>query len=157
MAFSRLFGKSTKKDPPSPGSNNSSDLSEREGDHNFTLIDQAPPAPNSEAPPTYQSLNQLPYQLPQHQNRGGAGAAGGPGVKPAKLQSQLSHPLEGVVFHLSPKLATDSELDQMTQTVDNLMSRMKSMEWAAFDYNFALEKSVLSSDLRIDQINIEQP
>ena len=55
----------------------------------------------------FHSFSQLPYQLPQRQSVGGAGAPpGGGGVK---YTSQLSHPLEGVVFHLSPKLATGTQ------------------------------------------------
>lgn len=159
MAFSRLFGKG-KKEPPSPsGSQNSPDLSEREGDDNFTLVDQKPmnPQPNADLPPTYQSVNQLPYQLLTRMPGGSpATAAGsGGGVGPPTLQKQISHPLEGVVFHLSPKLATDSELDQLTSTVDNVMSRIKNIEWAAFDYDLSLEKSVLSSEISLDSVSIK--
>ena len=62
------------------------------------------------------SINNLPYQLPQGGVMGGARHA-------PHLEKQLSHPLDGVVFNLSPKLATDSELDHMTMTVDSVMNR----------------------------------
>jgi hypothetical protein len=35
------------------------------------------------------------------------------------------------------------------------LSRIKSLEWAAFDYNFSLEQGVLASDLTVDGVRID--
>lgn len=150
MALSRLFGKS-KKDPPSPsGSHTSPETSEREGEEGFTILGETKPttstAPANDLPPPYLSVSQLPYPV-----REGAG----PALGSASSGSGGSHPLDGVMFQLSPRLTTDSELDQMSLAVEAVMTRIRSLEWAAFDYNFSLEQGVLSSDLNLDGVRID--
>jgi hypothetical protein len=41
------------------------------------------------------------------------------------------------------------------QIIPYIVFRIKSMEWAAFDYNFSLEQGVLSSDINMDSIRID--
>eukprot|EP00088_Acartia_fossae_P052955 TRINITY_DN6003_c0_g2_i1.p1 TRINITY_DN6003_c0_g2~~TRINITY_DN6003_c0_g2_i1.p1 ORF type:complete len:175 (+),score=40.06 TRINITY_DN6003_c0_g2_i1:77-601(+) len=173
MAFSRLFGKSSKKDPPSPsGSNNSPDLSERETD-DFTLVENNKNvAGGAEAlAATFHNISKLPYPaLPNQSNTspypalppigggvgypppgGGGGHNANSNTRPASAQN---HPLDGVQFQLSPRLATDSQLDQIVVSVESVMSRVKNVDWASLDYNFTLERSILSTDISMDGVKI---
>jgi len=163
MAFSRLFGK-VKKDPPSPsGSHNSPDLSERETEDNFTLVENKPTT--IALANTLENISRLPYPLPNQNSHypalpsGGGGGGyppqpqgGGGGLK--SQQSSSNHPLDGVQFQLSPRLATDSQLDQIVFSVETVMSRVKNVDWTSMDYNFNLERSILTSELDLDGVKI---
>lgn len=137
----RLFGKNSKRDtgPHSPeGSNASPGLEEREGIEGFTVLDpkQNAPVGGQDVPPSYNSVaQQLPYQLPGRSVP----------ASPVRQNSTFSHPLAGVQFSLSPRLTTDSELQYITAAVDSVLAKIKGVEWAAFDYSFTLEQSVVGT------------
>jgi hypothetical protein len=160
MAFARLFGQSKRRDPPSPSGSTNSE--EKEGEEGFTVVGDT--RASNAAPPNdpFSYLTQLPYQLPNqggYPPPGGAPPGGGGGVPRTtpSFQSQTSvreAPLDGVLFQLSPRLTTDSELEYMTTAVDSVMNKIKSMDWAAFDYNFSLERSVIANDVNIDGVNL---
>jgi len=156
MAFARLFGKSTRRDdPPSPsGSTNS----EREGEEGFTVVGETRPGvPSNDQQSNYynqvMNVSQLPYQLPNQQHgypsQQGGGAPHPPGALPPTYQTQTSvhQPLDGVLFTLSPRLKTDSELEYMTAAVDSVMAKIEGLDWGAFEYSFALERTVLVNEL----------
>jgi len=138
-------------------------MGEREGEEGFTMVGESrgPASGHPDGHPSYFPASHLPYQLPNqggYPPGGGGGVAGGRGGTPNPgFQSQTSvreAPLDGVLFQLSPRLTTDSELEYMTTAVDAVMSKIKSMDWAAFDYNFNLERSVLANDINIDGVSL---
>jgi len=142
----RLFGKS-KRDTGtySPeGSNASPDHEEQEGAEGFTVLEpkSSVGVPSHDIPPSYNSVTQLPYQLP--------GRGGGNLPAPARQNSTPSNPLAGVQFTLSPRLTTDTEIQYITAAVDSVMARVKGIEWAAFEYNFNLEQSVLGTTQEVE-------
>ena len=75
-------------------------------------------------------MSQLPYPVREGNggfpglSGGGSGSGGGGGGSSGVGASGGgSHPLDGVVFQLSPRLTTDSELDQMSLAVEAVMTR----------------------------------
>jgi hypothetical protein len=68
------------------------------------------------------SVGQLPY--PVHDRAGGGSGAALSGGN-SSGGGGSSHPLDGVVFQLSPRLTTDTELDQMSLAVEAVMTRYR--------------------------------
>merc|ERR1712080_150280 len=79
---------------------------------------------------------QLPYQLPRQGNT----PAGG-----VERRRSEQHPLSGVTFTLSPRLTQGRELEYITAAVDSVLTKMGGIDWAAYEYSFGLEQSVLDN------------
>jgi len=149
----RLFGskKERKDGPPSPEGAGGSDHEEREAAEGFTELVPSRPAPGTpaqalpggEGPPTYSSLQQqLPYQLPRQGNTPGG----------LERRSSEQHPLSGVTFTLSPRLTQDRELEYITAAVDSVLAKMGGIDWAAYEYSFGLEQSVLDNQAALPSV-----
>lgn len=154
-AFSRLFGKGSKKVPPSPSDQGSDHaVSEDEG---FTVVGGAPKdRPHSYAGPPN---NASPYPaLPQQENspypiRGVAPTSGpGPGgYNTLSSQSSVTmpHVLDGVPFELSPRCSSSGrtrELDALLADATTKLDAAQSLIQSS-NYDFRLEKNVIDSDI----------
>ncbi len=139
----RLFGRKTKKSsttsasPATTSPGNPAVVAEDEG---FSVVSGSsnqpvypnitnPYAPN--VPQTAQSITEQ-NGLPQ---KGGKNAPG-----------SASAYLDGVPFVLSTK-CSGTDLDALVARVEGISERVKNVDWAATEYNFNLEKSVVSQDL----------
>merc|ERR1711971_796883 len=142
-----------------------SDHEEREAPEGFTELVPSRPAPGTpahalpggEGPPTYSSLQQqLPYQLPRQGNTPGS----------LERRGSEQHPLSGVTFTLSPRLTQvannvivlelfhhqDRELEYITAAVDSVLAKMGGIDWAAYEYSFGLEQSVLDNQAALPSV-----
>jgi len=166
-ALSRLFGKGHKKSNqlPSPGGGESSSGGENDGD--FTLIGntRAEEAGASAAAMAY-AHNPPSYHAAVKNSPGGGYQVSYPpvalGTSSPRVgedsnkeheHTSFSSPtppanmLEGVPFDFSPHcLAAISGTERTSDNLESVINKVKSLNWVhASDYNFRLEKSVISS------------
>lgn len=151
-ALSRLFGKSSKKVPPSPSSLSSPSTeafssSGPNEDDGFTLLGPA----KSESPgyPLLPPTDAMPYPPG---TRGAAGASSNSnGTLPSQSSVSVPHVLDGVDFKLSGKcsLDDDSSRSQTNAFLDEVSARLDAAQnlIQASNYDFRLEKSVVESDI----------
>ena len=55
--------------------------------------------------------------------------------------------LDGIPFTLSSKCSGGNDLDEVLARVENIAERIRNVDWSTTEYDFRLEKSVVSQDL----------
>jgi len=137
----RLFGRSKAKKsstqdvgPASPS--NAAVTNEDEG---FAIVS------NNQAmvvPPSLPASNVYPVLTPELPN-------GRREDQPATLRqtSVGASALDGIPFTLSSKCSGGNDLDEVLARVENIAERIRNVDWSTTEYDFRLEKSVISQDL----------
>ena len=54
--------------------------------------------------------------------------------------------LDGIPFTLSSKCSGGNDLDEVLARVENIAERIRNVDWSTTEYDFRLEKSVISQD-----------
>ena len=166
-AISRLFGKSSKKNPQSPSSGPPTDafaspdaanVSGQEDD-GFTILGPA----RGDRPNSYQGATGLGYPVlpgsdatvpyPPNPMRGGAGPGGGnypTGTMASQSSVTMPSALDGVPFQLSAQVSTNRGRSQSRDDLlDEVGARLEAAQQLihSSNYDFRLEKSVIESDI----------
>ena len=131
----RLFGRKTKKssttNPVNTSPSNPVVTNEDEG---FAIVNPAPPMPT-------------PYPI---LNASATVASAAPASVAPTISGGTSSSafLDGIPFALSSKCqgGGSSDLDDIVARVENIAERVRSVDWSAANYDFRLERSVLSQD-----------
>jgi len=55
--------------------------------------------------------------------------------------------LDGIPFTLSSRCSGGNDLDEVLARVENIAERIRNVDWSTTEYDFRLEKSVISQDL----------
>ena len=146
----RLFGRKSKK----PSNANASPVVTNE-DEGFAIVNPPPALPTSAAP--YPILN--PTALtnsstgPPHTTSGtGSGSSTSGGGSNSAF-------LDGIPFALSSKCqgGSGSDLDEVLARVETIAERVRNVDWSSAEYDFRLEKSVLSQEISnsLQQVHME--
>ena len=144
----RLFGRKSKK----PSNSNASPVVTNE-DEGFAIVNPPPPLPSSTTP--YPILNPTvtanTSTAPPYTTSGTGSSASGGGSNSAFL--------DGIPFALSSKCqgGSGSDLDEVLARVETIAERVRSVDWSSTDYDFRLEKSVLSQEISnsLQQVHME--
>lgn len=134
----RLFGRKTKKTSTSSNPLPVSPTVTNE-DEGFSIVSHpASIYPNVSPAPQYPVVNTLP-------------ASNSPVVTQASVSSSsgASAYLEGVPFVLNTRCSGGSDLDAVLARVESIAERIRNVDWQAADYDFRLERSVLSQESMI--------
>lgn len=146
----RLFGRSkpkktsTSSNPgPASPSTNAAVTNEDEG---FAIVSNPnPPAAASNpyvAANLYPNVPPCPYPIAKPELPNGNDSS-----KTQTGSSGSSAYLDGVPFTLSSRCSGGTDLDEVLARVENIAERIRRVDWAATDYDFRLEKSVMSQDI----------
>lgn len=143
----RLFGRgkskksSTASNPsPSSPSNTAAVTNEEEGFSVVSNIVPPPPAPQSLYPNVNSPYPVIKPELPN----------GGPTTTNTQVSSGSSGSsayLDGIPFSLSSRCSGGNELDEVLARVENIAERIRNVDWSATEYDFRLEKSVITQDI----------
>ena len=137
----RLFGRKTKKSTASNSSpSNPTVTNEEEG---FSIVNAAPP------PATNSTQSPYPILNPMASNASEVGSTTVPGVSSGSSTggSSSSAFLDGIPFVLSSKCQGGNDLDEVVARVESIAERVKNVDYSASNYDFRLERSVLSQEL----------
>ena len=111
---------------------------------------------NTPPPPVTNSAFQSPYPIlnPTASNASelvsSSSAAAASGVSSGASSSGGSSSsafLDGIPFVLSSRCQGGNDLDEVVARVESIAERVKSVDWSASNYDFRLERSVLSQEL----------
>jgi len=144
----RLFGRSkTKKSstPQTPASPSNPTVSAE--DEGFAVVSAPAATPPSNNNPYSNNTPTYPVLKPEVPN----------GVKEPNTdtyKSQMSSTstgasayLDGIPFVLSSKCSGGTDHDQTLAKVESIAERIRSVDWSATQYDFRLEKSVMSQEV----------
>ena len=145
----RLFGRKTKKSTASNSSpSNPTVTNEEEG---FAIVNTPPPPPpltNSAFQSPYPILNPTASNASELVSSSSAAAASGVSSGASSSGGSSSSAfLDGIPFVLSSRCQGGNDLDEVVARVESIAERVKNVDWSASNYDFRLERSVLSQEL----------
>jgi hypothetical protein len=138
----RLFGRKPKKSSASSPSQAAPAPYVASEDEGFSVVSSTP----SNQPALYHNFNNVyPTVNP-------VPAAALNGVSSSSNQTSggsnnVGAYLDGVPFKLSSRCAGVTDLDAISARVEHITERIRNVDWSAADYDFRLERSVVSQDI----------
>lgn len=140
----RLFGRSkTKKSTTSPAS--PSTVAVTTEDEGFAVVSTPVQAGTTSTPSPYPNIgSSYPILKPELPN---GNTTGTPTVPSSSNSSGASAYLDGIPFVLSSKCNGGTEHDNTLAKVESIAERIRSVDWNSTQYDFRLEKSVLSQEI----------
>ena len=66
--------------------------------------------------------------------------------QPERQTSVGTSALDGIPFTLSSKCSGGNNLDEVLARVETIAERIRNVDWSTTEYDFRLEKSVISQD-----------
>ena len=136
----RLFGRKPKKSTTTSNSSpaNPTVTNEEEG---FAVVNTSPQVTHT----PYPILNPLASNNSAIQTAVPGGDSGG---STASGSTSSSAYLDGIPFVLSSKCkGGNNDLDEVLARVESIAERVKNVDWSASNYDFRLERSVLSQEV----------
>ncbi len=133
----RLFGRKTKKSSvASPTNPSPAVVAEDEG---FSVVS------NSSSQPVYPNIAN-PYAANANVVKSSVEQQNGTELARSNSKGGSAY-LDGVPFVLSNKCSGGADIDAILARVEGISERVRNVDWASTEYNFNLERSVVSQDL----------
>ena len=127
----RLFGRSKKEKKVSDASPSNATVTNE--DDGFAIVSNNQ---STVQPPALPPTNVYPVLAPELPN--------GTRQQTNRQNSVAASALDGVPFTLSSKCSGSNELDEVLARVENIAERIGNVDWSTTEYDFRLEKSVIS-------------
>lgn len=74
--------------------------------------------------------------------------------QPERQTSVGASALDGIPFTLSSKCSGGNNLDEVLARVETIAERIRNVDWSTTEYDFRLEKSVISQDSLNSMVNM---